>query len=263
MILDLSGSVGSDLPNLKSAANTFVDSLVGTPSRMAIFSFSADSPATGATQNFPNLTSVSTAGGATVVKNRYAAWTVGGGTNWDRGLATPAAAAPIYDVAVVITDGNPTNYSTAPVQGSGSFNRLREVENGIFSANALKAQGTRVIAFGVGAGVADANTGLNLRSISGPVLSNGSNCQVADYYQTTDYAAAGEALRALALGNCKARCRSSSRSCPRAPPVRTSPEPPRPERAGCSTAAPLPRGSVVYLRRRRPRAMAPVGSTSR
>ena len=203
LILDLSGSVGTDLPNLKSAANTFVDSLVGTPSRMAIFSFSADSPATGATQNFPNLTSVSTAGGAALVKNRYASWTVGGGTNWDRGLATAAAAAPVYDMAVVITDGNPTNYSTTPVQGSGSFNRLREVENGIFSANALKAQGTRVIGFGVGAGVADANTGLNLRSISGTVAFNGSNGPVADYYQTTNYAAAGAALRALALGNCE------------------------------------------------------------
>ncbi len=203
LILDLSGSVGADLPNLKSAANTFVDSLVGTPSRMAIFSFSADSPATGATQNFPDLASVSTAGGAAVVKSRYAGWTSGGGTNWDRGLASAAAAAPIYDIAVVITDGNPTNYSTTPVQGSGSFNRLREVENGIFSANALKAQGTRVIAFGVGAGVADVNTGLNLRSISGTVAFNGSNGPVADYYQTTNYGAAGAALRALALGNCE------------------------------------------------------------
>ena len=203
LILDLSGSVGGDLPNLKSAANTFVDSLVGTPSRMALLSFSVDSPATGATQNFPNLTSVSTAGGAALVKSRYASWTVGGGTNWDRGLAAAAAAAPIYDIAVVITDGNPTNYSTNPVQGSGSFNRIREVENGIFSANGLKAQGTRLIAFGVGAGVADTNTGLNLRSISGTVAFNGSNGPVADYYQTTNYGAAGAALRALALGNCE------------------------------------------------------------
>ena len=169
---------------------------------MAIFSFSDDSPADGADQNFPGLASVSTVAGATAVKSRYAGWTVGGGTNWDRGLATAAAAAAIYDIAVVITDGNPTRYSSPP-QGPGSFNRLREVENGIFSANALKAQGTRLIAFGVGAGVADANTGFNLRSISGTTAYNGSNGSAADYYQTTDYDAAGAALRNLALGNCE------------------------------------------------------------
>ena len=32
----------------------------------------------------------------------------------------------------------------------------------------------------------------------------------SDYYQTTDYAAAGAALRALALGNCRARSRWST-----------------------------------------------------
>ena len=71
--------------------------------------------------------------------------------------------------------------------------RFREIENGIFSANGLKAQGTRVIAFGVGAGVNQ--SGQNLRSISGTTLNS-------DYFQTTDYATAGNQLRPLALGAC-------------------------------------------------------------
>ena len=202
LVLDLSGSTSGALPQLKQAANTFVDSLVGTPSSMSLFSFSYDSPADGATQNFPTLTPVSTQGQADAFKARYANWSAGGGTNWDRGLAVAAEAANRFDVVVVITDGSPTNYGS-PRQGSGSFNRIREVENGIFSANAIKAEGARVLGFGVGDAItADPNAGLNLRAVSGPTEYNGSNTDAADFYRTADYAAAGAALKALAQGNC-------------------------------------------------------------
>ena len=66
-----------------------------------------------------------------------------------------AAAQQGFDVAVIITDGNPTFYGQ-PAQGPGGSTQFREVENGIFSANAIKAQSTRVIAFGVGDGVSNA-----------------------------------------------------------------------------------------------------------
>ncbi|KRA25639.1 hypothetical protein ASD65_15345 [Microbacterium sp. Root61] len=204
LILDLSGSVG-DTTNLKQAANTFVNSLQGTPSRMSLFSFSWQTPASQAGPNVANLTSVATAAQGTAFKNLYANWDSDGGTNWDRGLGIAAesnTANNKFDVAVIITDGNPTTYNQ-PYQGSGSNNRFRETENGIYSANALKAAGTRVIAFGVGAGANGTNTALNLRSISGPTVYNGGNGAVADYYQTTDYAAVGTALRNLALGNCQ------------------------------------------------------------
>ena len=86
-----------------------------------------------------------------------------GTTNWDRGFGTAAAAnTPTnnFDVAVIITDGNPTSYNQ-PAQGNGSTNRFRETENGIFSANALKAgpggaAPTRILAFGVGDGATGA-----------------------------------------------------------------------------------------------------------
>lgn len=204
LILDISGSVGDALPNLKQAANTFVDALQGTPSRMSLFSFSWQTPGAGASQNYPDLVSVSTAGQGTTFKNRYSGWTSSGGTNWDRGLGIAASSNTgdnKFDVAVVITDGNPTTYNQ-PYQGSGSDNRFRETENGIYSANALKAAGTRVLAFGVGAGATGATNSLNLRAISGPTAYNGSNGQVADFYQTADYSAVGTALRNLALGNC-------------------------------------------------------------
>ncbi len=200
LVLDLSGSV-TDVPALRGAADTLVNALQGTPSRMSLFSFSSVSPAVNATQNYPSLTSVSTVTQASEFKSRYATWTAGGGTNWDRGLAVVANAADTPDLTVIITDGNPTFYND-PQEGPGSFTRLRETENGIFSANALRSQGTRVIALGVGSGVSDTATGLNLAAISGTVKYNGSNGSVADYYQESSYAAAGQALRNLALGNC-------------------------------------------------------------
>ena len=55
-----------------------------------------------------------------------------------------------YDVALVLTDGNPTYYGPT-ARGPGNFTRFIEVENGIFSANALKARDTRVLAVGIGA----------------------------------------------------------------------------------------------------------------
>ncbi|HOQ53005.1 MAG TPA: hypothetical protein PLF56_05265, partial [Micropruina sp.] len=200
LVLDLSGSV-TDVPALRGAADTLVNALQGTPSRMSLFSFSRVSPAINATQNYPALTSVSTAAQAADFKSRYAGWTAGGGTNWDRGLAVVANAADTPDLTVIITDGSPTFYND-PQEGPGTFTRFRETENGIFSANALRSQGTRVIALGVGSGVSDTATGLNLAAISGPVRYNGTNSAVADYYQSSSYAEAGQALRNLALGNC-------------------------------------------------------------
>lgn len=206
LILDLSASVGSDLPKLKDAANTFVHSLVGTSSRMSLFSFSTNSPATGASGvNYPDLTAVTTQAQADAFTGRYSGWRSDGFTNWDRGLGSAAAAntgANAFQVAVIITDGSPTNYNSPP-EGTGTVNRFRETEAGIFSANAIKAAGTRVIAFGVGDGATGANNALNLRAISGETKYDGTNGADADFYQTSDYDAVGKALRALALGNCE------------------------------------------------------------
>ncbi|WP_413774935.1 hypothetical protein [Actinocorallia sp. A-T 12471] len=198
LLLDLSGSVGGALPALKGAADQFADALVGTPSRMALFSFNSDAPATGGS-NHPELVSVSTQDGADAFKAQYAGWTVGGGTNWDQGLWRIAQASQQYDLVVIITDGNPTYFDDRT--GDGGNTRVAEVEGGIFSANAVKAKGSRLIALGVGGGVTGV-TALNLRAISGTSAYDGTNAATADYFQTSDYAAAGEALRRLILQQC-------------------------------------------------------------
>ncbi|MGW9322878.1 hypothetical protein [Streptomyces koyangensis] len=199
LVLDLSASVGSALPQLKAAADQFTNTLAGTPSRISLFSFDRNSPSTG-TENHPEPVSVSTQAGADAFKSLYADWGLGSGTNWDQGLYAVAKAPTRFDLTVVLTDGNPTRFSK-PYQGDGSRTHFADVEGGIFAANAVKAEGTRVVAVGVGRGV-EGISGLNLRAISGTEAFAGDNPQTADYYQTTDFTAAGAALQELALSSC-------------------------------------------------------------
>lgn len=204
IVMDLSASVGSALPQLKQAADAFANALVGTPSRGSVFSFSRQSPsiesATGEpSENRPELVSLSTQAGADAFTAQYAGWSLGSGTNWDRALQEVAAASPRYDVVVVLTDGNPDRWGTT--HGDGSNTHFTDVEAAVFSANALKAEGSRIVSFGVGAGVQGVSA-LNLAAISGPVAFDGDNLAEADFFQTPDYAGAAEQLGQLALAGC-------------------------------------------------------------
>ncbi|QTX05329.1 DUF11 domain-containing protein [Agromyces archimandritae] len=191
LVIDLSGSVAPSFGDLQDAATGFVDALEGTPSQVGVYTFATTAPASaGGTLG---ITPVSTEAGADIVRDHIDDFTTPvGATNWDQGLAQIASTSTLYDIALVITDGNPTVY--ADDEGPGNRTRFREVENGIFSANAVKAKGTKVVAFGVGDGVGGDPE--NLIAISGPVLGD-------DYFQTEDYEAAGEQLRELALGACE------------------------------------------------------------
>ena len=170
---------------MKSAANGFVDALTGTPSRIAVYRF-----ATGASTVL-GPTPVAETSGADVVKAAINSLSATGGTNWDAGLFQIAAAPTTFDSVLMLTDGNPTYYGPN-ASGPGNFTRFREVEAGIFSANAVKSFGTKVVAVGVGQGVSDSEH--NLQAISGPVAGE-------DYVQT-DYAALAAVFREFALKTC-------------------------------------------------------------
>ncbi len=187
LLIDTSGSIGADIGNVKAAANGFVDALTGTPSQVALFSFASN-----ATQELASTAVSTTAGAATVQAAVNALPTPSGSTNWDQGLFLVAAQTTTYDAVVMLTDGNPTVYGPPVASGPGDHTRFREVENGIFSANAVKAKGTRVVVVGVGAGVTGATE--NLQALSGPTAGS-------DFFQT-DYAALGNLFRQLALTTC-------------------------------------------------------------
>ncbi len=186
LLIDVSGSISSSLPAVKAAANGFVDALTGTPSTIALYAFSSDA------HTVLNPTPVSDTAGADTVKAAINSLAAGGGTNWDAGLHEVAVAPSHFDTLVMLTDGNPTLYGPPPAQGPGNFTRFTEVENGVFSANEVKALDTKVVAVGVGSGVT--GSAENLQAISGPVRGE-------DFVQT-DYAELAEVFRALALRSC-------------------------------------------------------------
>lgn len=194
LIADTSGSLGlAGITELKAAMTSFVGAFRGTDTRMSLFSFSNVSPGTNAS-NHPTPLPVTTTAQATAFSAQYAGWLSGGGTNWDRGFAEAANSGNSYDLAILLTDGNPTVIRGNSNSGSSAFNSLQDVDAGVFSANQLKAQGTRVVALGVG----DALTAMseaNLRAVSGPSKNN-------DYFRTDTFAEATQALAALANQNC-------------------------------------------------------------
>lgn len=202
IIADTSGSLGdAGIASLKSTMSAFVDAFRGTDSRMSLFSFSNLSPGAGADGpggtpvNFPTLLPVSTAAQGSAFKAQFAGWDSGGGTNWDAGFAAAANAPSKFDLAILLTDGNPTVIRNNANAGSSAYNSLQDTDAGIFSANQLKAKGTRVVAVGVGSALTS-DSELNLRAVSGTTAGS-------DYLRAVDFAAATTALTALATANCQ------------------------------------------------------------
>jgi hypothetical protein len=218
LLFDLSASIGtstatsppSNLTLLRRAGVAFVDTLAGTPSRVAVYTFgtyvpATPTPSTSGANDTLNLTSVNGAGATTLTdKINGLSVNTGNFTNWDAGLWQIASAnhqqleatgSPLYNEVIVVTDGDPTRYGDGTPHGqtaTGTATRFAEIENGIFSANTLKSDGTRIVAVGVGAGTSSSLQ--NLESISG--TESGDVVHVADFGALTDE------MEALAAGNC-------------------------------------------------------------
>lgn len=207
LILDLSGSVANDgaLGDLQEASKDMTDALAGTGSALALYTFATTAPRnnTPGGQNY-DLMPIDEGNNLQTIKDRIDAYQAEGGTNWDRGIYQAAQSSANYDLAVVVTDGLPTFYGPGGnPSGPGSSTRLVEAEQAIFSANALKSQGTRTLAVGVGAGVS--GNPANLSAISGPNGYAGQQAHQADYFQE-DWSRLADLLEEIALG---ATCQAS------------------------------------------------------
>lgn len=195
LVVDTSGSLNQPgIWETRKAIAGFVDALEGTPSHLSLFSFSSDSPGAGAS-NAPDHYPVATAEQAAVFKALSAKWTANGGTNWDRGLAAAANSSNHYDLAIMLTDGNPTMFGTHPDPAASAYNSNQDIDAGVFSANQLKSQGTRVIAVGVGEGLTAASKA-NLRAITGPL-------EGSDFFRVATFAEQGAILRQIADQGCE------------------------------------------------------------
>ena len=118
------------------------------------------------------------------------------GTNWDNALWRVALDNPTYryQSAFILTDGDPTFYGPSGNGGRGNMTRFSEVENGVFSANALKNEGTSVIGVGIGSANSVLAATDNIRAVSGPVNNT-------DFF-TTDFQQLSRLLARLALTDC-------------------------------------------------------------
>ncbi|GAA1326044.1 VWA domain-containing protein [Leucobacter albus] len=198
LLVDLSTSVrmtGGALTQVQNASAAVVDALTGTPSRVALQTFSTKAPAEGSNNAFLGLTSVATPALAGPVKTKAQNLSIPSSpnqyTNWDAGLWSLNGIASQLDAVIMITDGLPTRYGT---NGDGaSATRFFEMENAIASANAIKAKNTKIIAVGVGLGV-QGNPD-NLKAISGKNAGD-------DFFQVSNWNDLEAQLRALASGNC-------------------------------------------------------------
>lgn len=201
--LDMSPSIdAAELAQYRAAitgTGGLLDSLKGTNSSVALFTFNSTSPGqnTPSGWNYPQLLNVDQGNNLATLKSRVNGLNnTGGATNWDRAFRAVGTADQNYDVLLFVTDGAP-NYIT----GTGGANTtaqpdsynvaVRSLEAAIYSANAVKAEGTRVVAVGVGGGVTAA--GENLRAVSGPTASS-------DYFQTSNWSALSSQLAEIAQG---------------------------------------------------------------
>jgi hypothetical protein len=203
LLFDLSSSVTSAiLPTYKAAGRAFVDALKGTPSNIAVYTFGTTAPASGASNtNLVPPVSVATEAGVTTLNSKINGLTVPSAsyTNWDAGLwqIEEDNAAYHYQAAIILTDGDPTKYGPASDLGGVTVRattRFAEIENGIFSANALKDKGTSALSVGIGTQPEGLEYVDNIKAISGPT-------EDVDYFNT-DFARLHDVLTELALRNC-------------------------------------------------------------
>lgn len=195
VLFDLSTSIISPtnhLPELKEAGESFVNALEGTPSTIALYTFGSVAPAPRANNQNVDPTPV-TGTGASFLDSKINGFSVvsGQATNWDAGLWQIADSSAHYDDVIVLTDGDPTRFGPQG-NGSGAITRLIDDESGIFSANALKEEDTKVIAVGINAD--RAGSVANLQAISGTT-------EGTDYHLAS-FDTLGATLRDLAVTGC-------------------------------------------------------------
>ncbi|MET0420116.1 MAG: choice-of-anchor U domain-containing protein, partial [Acidimicrobiia bacterium] len=195
LVMDLSNSITTgQLADMKTSAKAFVDALEGTPSSVAGYTFATNAPADG-----PDLalTNVSGSGGADTARDwidtRAKPGGGDGGTNWDAGFRQLVGAAGSYDIVVFLTDGNPTFYGSPQSGGTGSDTTFREVEEGVFSSNAVKAANPELKVVGVAIG-AGASTN-NIAAVSGPVEDD-------DYFLAANFVDLQNKLEEIASNLC-------------------------------------------------------------
>ena len=214
MVLDESGSIDSTAgaeAAVRSAANAFATGLADTGSQLAVIEFGTSAKRV---FNYTNVTSGAGGTLATTFQPYFNGTAVapadvynspsqtGQWTNWQDALEevkllnTASGVAPLV---VFITDGDPTATGlTAPF--STNVANATALAAAIPQADAVKAQGSHILAVGVGAALNNATSLGRLSAISGPDTATTAaalNLGTTDVLAIADFANLPNALRAV------------------------------------------------------------------
>src|SRR3954447_26718915 len=225
MILDESGSVGIHAGVVRRAFNAFTSALNNTGSRIAVSEFStvADLPLSGAARN--SYTTVTDATRADIFGPYIADdYRPDGATNWEDGLRMgryflPRPSAEQPHLTVFITDGDPnevirgtvsqSDYETVVPLGLTQVQELydsnRAKDAAVPNANAVKAQGSHILAIAVGAGLTSQSSLDRIKAVSGDDVFSGIgtfDISTDDVYRVADFGDLEAALREAAFGLC-------------------------------------------------------------
>jgi uncharacterized repeat protein (TIGR01451 family) len=206
LVLDRSGSIGSNAEKVRNAARAFLTALSDTGAAVSIvdFSTSADPRVAYTTVTQDSIANVF----EPYLKNVYMS---AGWTNWEDAFQEVRAAnadpkGPVADLVVFITDGDPTARNdppNKPITGltEGDVTALRPAAA---QADLVKGQGSHVLAMGVGAAVTTPTSARRLTAVSGfdkyPPAAFGQG----DYTLVDNFADLAAALRQMAVELCKA-----------------------------------------------------------
>lgn len=172
--LDMSTSVtNAQLAQMKEQVGAFASSLAGYPVQIAVHNFGTTAPVSSAAANQPLPLTPVTADGIQTIRNHVNGLTRSGTnyTNWDAAFQAVRTSPEQYDALLFLTDGDPTRYGYPTAQGSGSSTTTTIITEAVRSANALKAEGTRIIGVGVADNLQPGNVATfreHMSQISGP-----------------------------------------------------------------------------------------------
>ncbi len=163
LVLDNSGSIGNNLPTMKTSFNNFVISLLpGTPTEFSVTYF--DGTAEYALQTFSSSAS-------TITTAITAVPSPSGQTNWEDGLLKayetfdPRPGADHPNLIIFASDGVPNLYNEYDSEGNitgtqgsgGSSTDPDALDAAVAQANIIKNAGIRIITLGIGGGVDQGN----------------------------------------------------------------------------------------------------------
>ena len=221
LVLDESGSIGSTAgaeQAVRDAANAFADGLADTGSELAVIEFGSSAkrvfgytPVTAG----PSGTLQTTFrpyfdGTATPPADVYNSPSqLGQWTNWQDALDEVAALnteSGVAPLVVFVTDGDPTAINTANGVQTNVASATAVIP-AITSANAVKTQGSHILAVGVGAALNNAASLTRLTQISGPDVATDPaavDLQTTDVLRIADFSTLPAALRSVVSQLCKA-----------------------------------------------------------